>query len=137
QTHQRIAQVLETQFAEMVATAPALLAYHMLRGELWDKALVYFRQAGEQAVARSAYREAVAAFEQALMAVQPLPNSRDTREQVIDLRLALHTALNPLGDFGRILANLREAETLAATLDDPRRLGWVLLFLSGHFYRKG
>ena len=136
-SHQRIAQVLETQFSETVATAPALLAYHALRGELWDKALAYFRQAGEQGVARSAYREAVAAFEQALTALQHLPDSRDTREQAIDLRLALRTALRPLGDFGRILAYLREAETLATGLDDPRRLGWVLLFLSGHFYQRG
>jgi tetratricopeptide (TPR) repeat protein len=137
QTHQHIAQVLETQFAETVATAPALLAYHAQRGALWDKALVYFRQAGEQAVARSAYREAVIAFEQALIAAQHLTDSRDTREQAIDLRLALHTALNLLGDFERILTNLREVETLATVLDDPRRLGWVLRFLSGHFYQRG
>jgi tetratricopeptide (TPR) repeat protein len=137
QTHQRILQVLEAQFAETAATAPELLAHHALRGELWDKALVYFRQAGEQAIARSACREAVAAFEQALIAVQHLPDSRHTREQAIDLRLDLRTALRPLGDFGRILAYLREAETLATALDDPRRLGWVLLFLSGHFYQRG
>ena len=58
-------------------TQPALLAHHALRGELWDQAVTYFRQAGEQAVARSAYREAVAAFEQALEAVQHLPESRE------------------------------------------------------------
>src|SRR5215471_10038094 len=98
-SHQRIAQVLETQFSETAATAPALLAYHALRGELWDKALAYFRQAGEQAVARSAHREAVAAFEQALIAVQHLPDSRDTHEQAIDLRLALRQTLRPLDDF--------------------------------------
>jgi len=37
----------------------------------------------------------------------------DTREQAIDLRLALHAALYPFGDFGRVLALLREAEALA------------------------
>jgi class 3 adenylate cyclase len=135
-SHQRIAQVLETQFAKTAATAPALLAYHALRGELWDRALAYFRQAGEQAVACSAHREAVAAFEQALMAVQHLPDSRHTREQAIDLRLALRQALRPLGDFRRILAYLREAETLATALDDPHRLGWVLHSLSGHFFQR-
>src|SRR5439155_2919103 len=30
-----------------------------------------------------------------------------------------------------------EAETLATAIDDPRRLGWVLLYLSGHFYQRG
>ena len=137
QTHQRILQALEAQCSETAAPAPALLAYHALRGELWGKALASFRQAGEHAVERSANREAVAAFEQALIAVQHLPDSRAMHEQAIDLWLALRTALRPLGDLRRILACLRKAETLATALDDPRRLGWVLIFLSGHFYQRG
>jgi tetratricopeptide (TPR) repeat protein len=101
---------------------------------VWDKALAYCRQAGEKSMARSAYREAVGYFEQALSALAHLPEQNDTREQAIDLRLALRTALLPSGDFGRILATLREAESLAAALDDPRRLGQVSVFLIVHFY---
>ena len=37
-------------------------------------------------------------------ALAHLPETRDTREQAIDLRLALRSALLPSGDFGRILA---------------------------------
>ena len=37
------------------------LAGHAFRGELWDKALVYGREAGAKAAGRSAYREALAA----------------------------------------------------------------------------
>ena len=59
------------------------------------------------------------------------------REQAIDLRLALRSALFPSGDSGRILAALREAETLAAALDDPRRLGQIAGFLSVHFRNIG
>src|SRR5262249_50154670 len=109
------------------------LAYHALRGEVWDKALAYCRQAGEKTQARSAHREAVGYFEQALSALPHLPETRDTREQAIDLRLALRTALRALGNFERILALLREAESLATALDDPRRLGQVSAFLSVHF----
>ena len=36
-------------------------------------------------------------------------------------------------DFGRILTSLREAEALAAALDDPRRLGQVSGLLAEHF----
>jgi tetratricopeptide (TPR) repeat protein len=75
----------------------------------------------------------VGSFEQVLSALPHLPETRETREQAIDLRLALRSALYPSGDYGRILVLLREAETLAATLDDPRRLGQVLLHLSTHF----
>jgi class 3 adenylate cyclase/tetratricopeptide (TPR) repeat protein len=113
------------------------LAHHALRGEVWAKALAYCRQAGEKAMAQSAYREAIGYFEQALRALQHLPEQRETREQAIDLRLTLRSALWPSRDFGRILAYLREAETLAAALDDPRRLAQVLLFLIEHFRSMG
>ena len=44
-------------------------------------------------------------------------------EQAIDLRLALRSALQPSGDYRRILTYLREAEALAVALNDHRRLG--------------
>jgi tetratricopeptide (TPR) repeat protein len=113
------------------------LAHHALRGEVWDKALAYCQQAGEKATARSAYREAVGYFEQALSALAHLPEQRDTHERAIDLRLALRSALFPSGDSERILGYLREAETLAAALDDPRRLGSIAGFLSVHFRNIG
>jgi tetratricopeptide (TPR) repeat protein len=134
--HARIVEALEVLAGEQVAEQVERLAHHALRGEVWDKALAYCWQAGEKALARSAHREAVEYFEQALSALPHLPEQRDTREQAIDLRLALYSALRPLGDFGRLLAPLREAEPLAEALDDPRRLGQVLLFLSAHFYQR-
>ena len=131
--HARIVEALEALAGDRVAEQVERLAHHALRGEVWDKALAYCRQAGEKAMARSAHREAVGYFEQALSALPHLPEQRDTREQAIDLRLALRSALWPSGDLERILAYLREAEALAAALDDPRRLGQVSLFLSDHF----
>ena len=44
--HQRIAQVLEAQFPEIVQTQPALVGYHALHGAVWDKALMYLKRAG-------------------------------------------------------------------------------------------
>jgi class 3 adenylate cyclase/tetratricopeptide (TPR) repeat protein len=135
--HSRIVEALEALSPDRVAEQVERLAYHALRGEVWDKALVYFRQAGEKVMARSAYREAVGYFEQALSALPHLPEQRDTREQAIDLQLALRSALRPFGNFERILVALREAEALAAALGDPRRLGQVSVFLSNHFYTMG
>jgi tetratricopeptide (TPR) repeat protein len=113
------------------------LAHHALRGEVWDKALTYCRWAGEKVLVRSAHREAAGYFEQALSALPYLQGTRATREQAIDLRLALRTALFPSGNSERILAALWEAEALAAALDDPRRLGQVSIFLTIHFYNRG
>jgi class 3 adenylate cyclase/tetratricopeptide (TPR) repeat protein len=143
--HARIVESLEAlggnQGAEVVSgqnpDQVERLAHHALRGEVWDKALMYFRQAGEKAMAQSAYREAVGYFEQALSALPHLPDTRATHEQAVDLRLALRTALFPSGNLGRILVLLREAEALAVALDDPHRLGQISARLSRHFFLRG
>jgi class 3 adenylate cyclase/tetratricopeptide (TPR) repeat protein/type II secretory pathway predicted ATPase ExeA len=133
QTHQRLVQVLETQFAEIAATQPELLAHHALRGELWDKAVAYFHQAGVQALARSANREAMTSFIQALEALRHLPDGHGTRVRAIDLRLDLRNALWILGELEPLFANLQEAAALAEALGDPYRLGWVSVYLLAHF----
>jgi tetratricopeptide (TPR) repeat protein len=109
------------------------LAYHAVRGEVWDKALAYSRQAGAKAMARSAYREAAASFEQALAALAQLPERRDTLEQAIDLRFDLRNALQPLGEHARIFDCLHAAEALAERLGDPQRLGRLACYLCFYF----
>jgi tetratricopeptide (TPR) repeat protein len=137
QYHQRIAQVLAERFPETAETQPEVLAQHYTAAGLHAQALSYWQRAGQLALERSAHREAVGCFERALSALQHLPETRDTREQAIDLRLALRTAFQALGDFGRILVLLREAETLAETLDDPYRLAQLSGFLSNYLYQTG
>ena len=94
--HAHIVEVLEALAGDRVTEQVERLAYHALRGEVWDKALVYCRQAGEKAMARPAYREAVGYFEQAISTLQQLPERRDTLEQAIDLRLSLRSALTSI-----------------------------------------
>jgi tetratricopeptide (TPR) repeat protein len=108
-----------------------------MRGAVWDKALAYGRQAGARALARSAYREAVACFEQALEALAYLPERRDTIEQAIDLRCDLRTALRPLDEQTRIFGHLHTAEALAEQLGDARRLGLIASYLCVYFMVRG
>ena len=96
--HARVVEVLEALAGDRRDDQVERLAQHALRGEVWDKALTYGRQAGDKAQARSAYREAVVCYEQALAALEHLPDSRAATEQAIDLRLGLRTALNALGE---------------------------------------
>jgi tetratricopeptide (TPR) repeat protein len=124
--HARIVEALEALAPERMAEQVERLAHHALRGEVWDKAVTYCRQAGARAFDRAAFREAVASFEQALQALAHLPEHSDTRGLAIDLRLALVHSLNPLGEYGRHLALLGEAKTLATALADRARLGRVL-----------
>src|SRR5262249_13374904 len=133
--HARIVEALETLAGERGAEQVERLAHHVLRGGGWGKAVTYFWQAGEEALGRSACREATGYFEQALSALPYLPELRHTHEQAIDLRLALRPALFPSGNSEYILATLREAEALAVALDDPRRLGQISVFLLVHFWQ--
>jgi len=125
QYHQRIAQVLETRFPATRATQPELLAHHCTEAGLHAQAIPYWQRAGQLASERSAYREAVTCFEQALNVLRHLPEDLDLREQAIDLRLDLRHALARQGEFGRVLAYLGEAETLAQALGDQHRLAQV------------
>jgi predicted ATPase len=131
--HARIVEVREGFSADRLAEQVDRLAHHALWGEVWDKAVIYCRQAGAKAVARSAHREAVTAFEQALDTLQRLPERPDTQAQAIDLRLDLCHALYPLGEIERMFICLQEAQTLAEALSDYHRLGRVSTSLCIHF----
>jgi class 3 adenylate cyclase/tetratricopeptide (TPR) repeat protein len=124
--HARIVAALEALAPERLAEQVERLVHHTLRGELWDKALMYGQQAGARAWNRAAFREAVAYGDQTLQALAHLPECGDTRKLAIELRLALGGALRALGEYGRCLAVLGEAETLARGLNDQARLGSVL-----------
>jgi predicted ATPase/class 3 adenylate cyclase len=135
--HARIVEASERLYADLLTEQVERLAQHAVRGEVWEKAVAYCRQAGIKAFARLALREAVACFEQALAALTQLPESHATQEQAIDLRLDLRNACWSLGDIRQTLAYLREAETLAQALDDQPRLGRVVAFLCRYFRGMG
>jgi predicted ATPase len=128
--HARIVDGIERLYPDRLGDQVERLAHHAFRGEVWEKAVAYFWQAGTKAFSRSANLEAVACFEQALVALQHQPQGRETCAQAIDLRSHLGNALVPLGKFSRILDRLREAEPLAETLADQRRLGQVFSFMT-------
>jgi len=113
------------------------LAQHARKGEVWDKAVSYLRQAGAKAFARSANREAIGYFEEALTALTNIPETRATLEQAIDIRFDLRNALYPLAQLGRIEGCLREAQALAGRLEDQRRLGWVSAYMCSHHWATG
>ncbi|HSF33609.1 MAG TPA: adenylate/guanylate cyclase domain-containing protein [Candidatus Tectomicrobia bacterium] len=135
--HSRIVAAIEQHKADRLADQVERLAHHALRGELWDKAVAYLRQAGDKVVARSASREAVACFEQALVALEHLPESRARHEQAIDVRFGLRHSLSQRLEYGRVLTYLREAEGLAQALGDQHRLGWVAAYLTDCFGATG
>jgi tetratricopeptide (TPR) repeat protein len=99
------------------------LAHHAFEGRVWDRAVGYLRRAGRRAFARSANREAVECFTQALSALSHLPQDRTRQEEAFDLRFDLRSALWPLGEIDNMGQVLAEATDLARTLGDSRRQG--------------
>ncbi len=124
--HARIVEVIERLYPDRLSQHVERLAYHALRGEVWDRAVTYLREVGMRAAMRSAYSESLTAFEEALRALGHLPESREAKAQAIDLRLDSRVVLAPLGQYDRILDYMREAEIFARALGDRRRLGLVL-----------
>jgi class 3 adenylate cyclase/tetratricopeptide (TPR) repeat protein len=130
--HAQIVSAMERIYADRLSEQVERLAHHALRGQLWEKAVRYSRQAGNRALERSALREALAHFEQARIALQELPDSRERIEERIDLCFEQRQALYPLGKLAQLGKVLNEARVLAEGLGDQRRLGWVLVYLAPH-----
>jgi class 3 adenylate cyclase/tetratricopeptide (TPR) repeat protein len=135
--HACIGDIIEMLYPDCLTTQLEHLAYHALRGEAWEKAVTYCRQAGLKMASRSAYREAVTYFEQALLALQQLPESTTTLQQAFDLRMELTRRLVPLADYGSILTHLRGAEAIDEAQGDRRRLGLVCSHMTDYLRLTG
>ena len=135
--HGQIMDAIERLYPDRLPEHVERLAHHAFRGEAWGKAVTYFRQAGVKAIAASLHREAVHWFEQAIGALERLPQTDDARALAVDLHLDIRSALLPLGEFARMLERLHAGERLAAALGDRRRLGRICAYLTDYFRQVG
>jgi class 3 adenylate cyclase/tetratricopeptide (TPR) repeat protein len=135
--HARIVEAMEALYSDRLPEHMERLSQHAFRGQVWDKALRYLKQAGDKALARSAVKEAVAYFDQALHALRQLPATPERVAQEIDLCLELRNALHPLGETDRVLEILSHAQKLAEEAGDDRRLGRIFSLVAQSFRVKG
>ncbi len=135
--HGRVMQGMEQLYADRLPEHFERLAHHAVCGEVWPKAVSYLRQAGTKAAVRSANREAVNCFEQAVNVLARLPEGRAATEQAIDLRLGLWSPLMQSGQLERVLTLSQEAEAMAEKIGDEQRLARVYTLLINHHYLKG
>jgi transcriptional regulator with AAA-type ATPase domain/tetratricopeptide (TPR) repeat protein/ABC-type lipoprotein export system ATPase subunit len=132
--HARVVEAIEALYPERLSEYLDRLAYHVVRGGVWAKAVPYLRRAGERALMSSANREAAEFFRQALSALGQLPQTPATLEQAIDVRMNLRDALWVLAKLSDIDGHLRAAEALAVTLGDRRREGWIACYMCQYFW---
>jgi DNA-binding winged helix-turn-helix (wHTH) protein/class 3 adenylate cyclase/tetratricopeptide (TPR) repeat protein len=93
QYHERIAQVLEERFPEVVEMQPELLAQHYMEADRGEQAIPYWQRAGQRAVERSALVEALSHFTQGLELLKTLPVTPERVQQELALQLAIGAPL--------------------------------------------
>ena len=135
--HAAIARAMEEIHAAGLDEHVERLAHHAFRGEVWDKAVRYGRQAGSIAAERSASAQAGACYEQALQALARLPENRETLEQAIELRELRSSHHFALGERAAYLQRMEEALALAERLGDERWLARVLALRSNALWFAG
>jgi tetratricopeptide (TPR) repeat protein len=119
QIHGRIAAALETQFPEVVAAQPELVAHHYGAAGLAERAIPHWRKAGELAMQRMAAGDAIAHVERAMGLIQQLPHSpaRDAHE--LELRSTLGMAWIAFQGWAhpKVVSNWERAWQLAQSLN--------------------
>jgi predicted ATPase/DNA-binding winged helix-turn-helix (wHTH) protein len=91
--HRVVGERMEHAYGDRSAEAAAELAYHFQHGPDKTKALRYLQQAGENALHRHAYAEAIRLLGKAIAVLDTLPETRERNLQELALQARLVTAL--------------------------------------------
>ena len=89
--HARIAQVLMASKGKTPPAAPEIVAHHLQNARRSAEAIVYWREAGQQAVRRAAHREATGHFRRALSLVSEQQKTAENSR----IELAILSQLGP------------------------------------------
>lgn len=124
QMHQRVAEVLEAQFEDLVVSQPELLGFHYTEGRLSEKALPYWQKAGEAAQKRSASLEASSHFYKAIEELTRLTPSSERQLKEIELLTHLVAALREARGYGseetiKALERAHELITITKNTETP------------------
>ncbi|MBO0735433.1 MAG: AAA family ATPase [Alphaproteobacteria bacterium] len=139
--HRRIAEVLEAQFPDLLEVRPEIAAHHFSEATEVERAVTYWRRAGELSVAKSAVREAMAQLRRGLELVKSLPESRDRKQLELDLHIALTAALMGARGYAdpevsATLERSRQLVTETGGLGTPLHFSvlygiWVVVYVGG------
>ncbi|HUC49549.1 MAG TPA: adenylate/guanylate cyclase domain-containing protein [Xanthobacteraceae bacterium] len=116
--HTSIAMILEKRFPETVKTTPEVLAQQFELAGQSEKAIAYWRQAGERDLRRFAMKESIAHYTSALRVVTAMPQSQQSGEVELGVRLGLGlAAMMARGPAApEAVAHYREALSLSQKL---------------------
>src|SRR5262245_620809 len=111
--HARIVAAIERLHGDRLGEQMELLAHHAVRGEVWQKAVVYSREAGTKAFRRLANADAVSYFTRGLEIVETLPEGAERDRHELALLMGLGWAIQVLKGLGapeaeRVFSRARE-----------------------------
>jgi class 3 adenylate cyclase/tetratricopeptide (TPR) repeat protein len=122
--HKQIGDVLRDKFPVVAETEPEVLAYHFTEAGLGEIALGWWHKAGQQALKRSAYSEAIAHLGKAVAIADGLPDEPHRLMGRLHLQIAYGRALR--GSLGHsapeTVAAWTRARRFAADINDPLEL---------------
>ena len=90
--HRRAAEVLRDRFADTAAAEPEALAYHFTQAGMTDAAIEWWGKAGDQALRRSAFQEAISHLGKAIDMADKLANAAPGEAPQGGGRVRLQTA---------------------------------------------
>ena len=136
--HAKIVEVLERLHAGRMTEHVERLAHHAFRGEVWDKVVLYARQAGLRGLDRSVYAQAGTYFDHALEALTRLPETHETIEQHCDLLFIRSASHSALGEYAQQLGcGERSGVPLAEALGDQGRLVQAVSTVANALWQMG
>jgi predicted ATPase len=126
--HERTAQALETLYRATLGDHYSELAHHYTRSGNTEKAIEYLHLAGQQAVQRSAYAEAITHLTTAVELLQTLPDTRGRAHQELLLQVTLGMPLQATRGVSssEVQATYTRARELCQQLGETRQLFPVL-----------
>src|SRR6516225_1431432 len=126
--HARIAETIESEFADIAENRPELLARHWTEAGVIEKAAFLWGKAGQRSLARSALVEAAEQLRRALDQIATLPSTPVLRGEQIKLQIALVNALmyvkgyaapEPKAAVEQARQFIERAEALGESPEDP------------------
>jgi predicted ATPase len=135
QLHRRIGEREEVGYGPQVRERAAVLAMHFVRGQDSQRAVQYLQLAGQQALQRLAYAEAIRHVTAAVALLKMLPDTMERAQRELDLQLTLARAIGDTQGLGTPAVGKAyvRARVLCQQVGEPPQLFAVLGGL-GQFY---
>jgi len=137
--HRQIGEREEQAFGERAREIAAELAVHFERGRDYQRAIQYLQQAGENAVRRSAYQEAITLLTKGLELLKTLPDTPERAQQELTLQLALCAALTVVKGYAapEVEKTILRARALCQQIVEPPQLFQVLWRQVVFYFNRG